>query len=289
MKVCLACEARFGGPGWTCPECGFAPPGDGFLDFTAHLGATNFPEESFELLARLEPGNFWFEARNDLVAWALETYLPAARSLFEIGCGTGFVLAGLHACFPELELAAGELSFAGLAVARSRLPDAALYRVDACRIPFEAEFDVVAVFDVLEHLDDDERALAEMVRAAKPGGGVLVSVPQHPRLWSAVDDFGGHRRRYTRAGLVRTLEAAGLEVLRTTSFVSLLLPAVALSRLRDRRKEAAAYDPETEFRIPGAVNRAFLATMRLERALIGRGVSFPAGSSLLAVARRRAD
>jgi hypothetical protein len=72
---------------------------------------------------------------------------------------------------------------------------------------------------------------------------------------------------------------------RTTSFVSLLLPVVALSRGRDRAKRD--YDPGTEYRLPERVDRAFGRVLSLERALIARGVAFPAGSSLLVVARRR--
>ena len=286
MKVCLDCEARFESAGWRCPRCGSGPSGDGYLRFRAARGGTldAFPEGSFAHLPEQEEGSFWFRARNELIDWALRTYFPRARSFFEVGCGTGVVLAALRVRRMEIAFAGGEPFAAGVEVARSRLPDVPLYQLDGRRLPFEEEFDVVGAFDVLEHVDDDEAVLAQMHQAAKPGGGILVSVPQHPRLWSAVDEFSRHRRRYTRRELVDKVESAGFRVVRKTSFVSLLLPVVALSRWRDRGQ--TAYDPSTEYRLPPAVERLFGAVMSLEGRLIARGLSFPAGSSLLVVARR---
>ncbi len=239
----------------------------------------------FELLSEIEARNFWFRARNDVIVWALRAHFPQASSLLEVGCGTGFVLSALHARCPGLHVAGGELSQAGIEVARSRMPEVPVFQLDARRLPFENEFDVVAAFDVLEHIDDDEGVLAEMTRAATGRGGLLVAVPQHPWLWGAVDDFSGHVRRYTRGELVTKLERVGLRVVHLTSFVSLLLPVVAVSRLA-RRGTAEAYDPRTEFCMPPLLDRLFEKVMWLERKLIERHVSFPVGSSLLAAARR---
>jgi SAM-dependent methyltransferase len=286
VKVCLACEARFESEGWRCPECGSSPAGDGYLRFTATAAgpADAFPEDSFTHLPEQEEGSFWFQGRNELIDWALHTYFPQARSFFEVGCGTGVVLAALHARRPEVSFAGGEPFAAGVDVARARVPEVPLYQLDGRRLPFEEEFDVLGAFDVLEHVDEDEAVLAQMHQATRPGGGILLSVPQHPRLWSAVDEFSQHRRRYTARELVDKVESAGFRVVRRTSFVSLLLPAVALSRWRDRGKKG--YDPSTEYRLPRAAERLFGGAMSVERRLIALGISFPLGSSLLVVARR---
>jgi SAM-dependent methyltransferase len=286
VKVCLACEARFESEGWECPECGDCPPANGFLRFSAteSTAADAFPEESFAHLPDQEEASFWFRSRNELIGWGLQAYFPDARSFFELGCGTGVVLAALRARRPDISFAGGEPFAAGLAVARARLPGVPLYQLDGRRLPFDEEFDVVGAFDVLEHVDEDETVLAEMFQATKSGGGILLSVPQHPWLWSAVDEFSRHRRRYTARELAQKVESAGFRVLRRTSFVSILLPILALSRLRDRGK--TAYDPATEYRLPGAVDRFFGVAMSVERRLIGAGLSFPVGSSLLLAARR---
>lgn len=286
MKRCLACGADFEGPDWHCPACGAAPAvRDGFPAFAPALAASDdgFDASLFPQLYALETRHFWFRARNALITWALARYFPQARLLLEIGCGTGYVLAGLHVARPELALAASEVSSAGLAFARSRVPDAEFMQMDARAIPYHAHFDVVGAFDVIEHIDDDRAVLAEMHRACVPGGGVLITVPQHPSLWSPADEHAHHRRRYTAAELRGKLTDAGFRVRRMTSFVSLLLPLMAASRWLARRN-TARFDPLAELRIGSVANAALRAVLAAESALIRAGINWPAGGSLLAVA-----
>jgi SAM-dependent methyltransferase len=244
-----------------------------------------FDERSFELLASVEEKSFWFRSRNRLIVWALRTYFPHSTTMLEIGCGTGFVLGGIARALPDLRLVGGDLFPAGLAVAAVRAPRADLLQIDARRIPYEEEFDVVGAFDVLEHIEQDEDVLRAVRRTLRPGGGLLVTVPQHPWLWSAVDDFARHVRRYRRRELVEKLRQAGFEVVRCTSFVFLLLPLVALSRVRQRKDRD--FDPLAEYRSPRFVDSALACVMEAEGALIRAGVSLPVGGSLLAVASRR--
>jgi SAM-dependent methyltransferase len=285
VKVCVACGSSFDGREWECASCGWtAPVEEGVVRLTT-IDTPGFEASAFERLAAIEAGHFWFRARNKLLVWALGRHFPEARSLMDVGSGSGYVLAGFAQARPELALAAGDPYLEAFRVSAARVPSAERYQLDVSSLPFDQEFDVVCAFDVLEHVDDDALALREMAHAARPGGGVLITVPQHPRLWSAADEYGHHRRRYTRRELVGKVEAAGLHVEHVTSFMTLLLPVMALARFRDRGR-GAAYDPDTEMRVPGVVNRAFEALLGAERALIRAGVSLPAGGSLLLVARR---
>jgi len=244
-----------------------------------------FDPAYFEGLADVEGDSFWFRGRNRLILWALGRYFPEARSLLEVGCGTGAVLQAIHTARPEIRLVGGELHREGLEIASRRVPDATLRQLDAVDLPFDGEFDVVCAFDVIEHVDDDRRVLAQLHRATRPGGGLVVTVPQHMWLWSAADELGRHKRRYSRRELEAKIANAGFTRLQTTSFVSLLLPAMALSRLRMRRP-AEDVDVLDEFRLPRPVDRAFGALLDLERLAIGRGVSFPVGGSLIAVYKK---
>ena len=237
----------------------------------------------FEELAELEPRSFWFRGRATLLAWALERYFPSARTFLEVGCGTGYTLGALHDRLPRLEITGGELYAEGLRVARRRLPDARLLQLDVRSLPFAAEFDVVGAFDVLEHVREDDQALASLRRAVAPGGGLLITVPQHQGLWSAADDFARHQRRYARRELIAKVEAAGFEAVRTTSFVTLLLPLMVVSRLRERSVDS--YDFRREFELPRSVDGMLAAVLGVERALIRAGMSLPVGGSLLLVAR----
>ena len=270
-----------------CPACGYRPaPVDDVLAFAPELAddEQDFDRAGFARLARIESGNYWFESRNRLVAWALRRYFPAARSFFEAGCGTGFVLAGIHAACPDLAVAGGEMSLEGISHARRRLPGVPLFQMDARNMPFTAEFDVVGSFDVLEHIDQDEAVMAEMFRAVKPGGGAIVTVPQHPWLWSPLDDVSRHKRRYTRLDMVGKLARAGWQVVRATSFVSALAPLMFLARARTRQ---SARPPSDELDVPRALNAALGAALGVERGLIRAGLSFPVGGSLLVVAAKR--
>jgi len=289
VKRCLACGARFGAAGWRCPECGQEPETlGGFPAFAPGLarGGAGYDPEHYERLFALEASHFWFRARNRLIQWALGRYFAAARSFCEIGCGTGYVLTAVREALPGAALCGSEVFAEGLPFAARRVPEARLMQMDARAIPYTEEFDAMGAFDVIEHIADDRAVLAQMRGALVAGGGLLLTVPQHPWLWSWMDDAARHVRRYTAAELRDKVEDAGFRVERVTSFVSLLLPAMMLSRLGRRRVRAEA-DPYAEFTISPAVNRLLEGVLSLERGLIRAGLSFPAGGSLLLVARKR--
>lgn len=246
-----------------------------------------FDRSYFEWLEKLEASNFWFKARNRLIIWALGKYFPHCKSFLEIGCGTGYVLTGLSQSFPEIKMHGTDIFHEALAFSAQRMPEAILSQVDARNIPYDSEFDVIGAFDVLEHIPEDQKVLQEMYRACRPSGGLILSVPQHQQLWSPSDDFAKHCRRYQAGDLKAKLRLAGFSVLHTTSFVSLLLPLMILSRARQKFL-SGKYDVRDELEISGWVGAVLEKVMNAERRLIESGCSLPAGGSLLAVAQRPA-
>jgi SAM-dependent methyltransferase len=261
---------------------------EGFPSFapeTARAGE-GFDPGRYAFLASLEERHFWFRARSRLVTGTLRRLFPEARSFFEIGCGSGAVLRRVRAACPGIgRLAGSDVHVEGLARARSHLGgDVALYQMDARRIPFRREFDVVGCFDVLEHIREHEEVLEGIRRALRSEGGLLLTVPQHPQLWSRHDEVARHVRRYRARELTGLVERAGFRVVDRTSFVSLLLPLMLVSRLRERGRENAESEGMT---VGGALNSALYALMSLETALIAVGLRLPVGGSLLLVARVR--
>ena len=288
MKLCLRCNAEFETDGWRCPQCSYEPQRlDGFPAFAPELaqGARGFDPAHFAELARLEAGNFWFRARNRLIEWALERYFSGARRFLEVGCGTGFVLAGIAQAQPALAVAGSEAATAGLVFAARRVPRAQLMQMDARRIPFTGEFDVAGAFDVIEHIEDDVGVLRAMRDAVRPRGGLLLTVPQHPFLWSEFDARAGHVRRYHAPELRAKVIQSGFEIVRMTSFVALLLPLMLISRLA-RGKPVSDRDTLADLRVAGWLNWTLERALDLERLLIRSGVPLPMGGSLLVVARR---
>jgi SAM-dependent methyltransferase len=247
-------------------------------------GGGGFDPDFFARLATVEARSFWFRARNMLIVRLVSERLDPKERFLEVGCGTGFVLAALsREC--GLQVTGGELFAEALEYAQLRVPEAEFAQIDATAIPYEEAFDGVGAFDVLEHVEDDLAAIRGLRKAVRVGGHVFITVPQHPWLWSAFDDYSCHVRRYRRSELVNRVRQAGLTPLRITSFVSSLLPLMALSRWhqRLRRKER---DPIADLTQPAVVDHLMERALRLELSLISRGANLPVGGTLVLVARR---
>ena len=288
MRRCLACDAQYLEGQSDCPACGNRPKVvDGFTAYAPELAQKGggFEASYFPVLARLEDSNFWFMARNELILWALAKYCGGFSSYLEIGCGTGHVLSGVARRFPEAVLSASEIFTSGLGFAEERVPSAAFMQMDARHIPFSEEFDVVGAFDVVEHIKEDEAVLAQAYKALRPGGHLLLTVPQHAWLWSPSDDYARHERRYSKAELHEKVREVGFRLQRSSSFVSLLLPLMLISRLSSKKKQVE-FDPTDEFKLPFWMNAVFYQTLALERGMIRLGVNFPVGGSRLLVAQK---
>lgn len=262
---------------------------DGIPCYAPAIAAENdgFPADRFARLYAAELRNFWYRSRARLIRrWVLPRLKEGAEFL-EIGCGTGSVLEALSKG-STLKLTGAEAYLDGLKRAKARLPGARFVQLDARALPFEGAYDGVGLFDVLEHVEEDEAVLRSVHRALKPGGRLFLTAPQHPWLWSANDAVAYHKRRYRRGELAAKAAAAGFTVEYETSTVSLLLPLMALSRLS--KPKAPAGDPYEavlqELELPGPLNFLLECVMRVEEALLALGVRFPAGGTAVVIARR---
>lgn len=265
---------------------------DGVKCYAPELATQNgdFPPNGFERLYRLEAENFWFKARNRIILHLFKKYLGeqhAARVL-ELGCGTGFVLLGLSK-LKNLHLSGAEIYISGLQYARSRLPQAEFFQIDATRMPFQEEFDAVGAFDVLEHINEDRLVLQNVFRSLKPGGLFFVSVPQHPFLWGSTDMLARHKRRYLRSEILEKLRSAGYKIEYASSFVFALFPFMVIARAWQKRRttEQNALDAAVqELSLPKTVNFLFSLFMYCDELLIRLGLSLPWGGSMMVVARK---
>jgi SAM-dependent methyltransferase len=274
--------------GWRCPHCGSAAAqGEGIPMFAPELADTisGMDPAGFDALAKAEAGHFWFVVRNQLLVGLARRFFPDARRFLEIGCGTGAVLGAMAKSREWERVVGSELHPSGLTHARQRLPSGVEFvQMDARRIPASGLFDLTGAFDVIEHIADDEGVLRSLRDATRPGGGVIVAVPQHPWLWSRADDFAHHQRRYRRGELEAKLRRNGFEVLFSSSFTALLLPLMMASRLLNRANEVED-DPSREFKLNPLVNRVFTAILRAEIGMTLAGVRWPAGGSRIVVGR----
>jgi SAM-dependent methyltransferase len=237
----------------------------------------------YDRMAELDTRHWWYRARREVLARLIERRVrpPEGAAILEIGCGTGHNLEML-ARFGRVQ--AIELDPAAREVATQRLGRP----VGSARLPelegiAEGAFDMVALLDVLEHVDDDRAALRSIARRLKPGGAILITVPAFPWMWSAHDVANHHHRRYTKKTLRAAITEAELEPGFMGYFNSILFPAAAASRLAGRLTGKEGSDDKLP---PKPVNAIFEALFRLERHAIGRLPLSP-GVSIAAVVKSR--
>jgi ubiquinone/menaquinone biosynthesis C-methylase UbiE len=235
-----------------------------------------------ERLARLheiEEEHFWFVGRGALVERMLDRFADPGGRLLDVGCGSGRSTERLARGRP---LAIGlDLLRDGLVRLRARSSSASPVQGRAEQLPIrDGGVDIVLLLDVLEHTDDG-LVLREVHRVLRPGGAVIITVPAMPRLWAYRDVAAGHRRRYTREALERSLAAASLEKQHLRYYYVLFFPLLLISRLvRGGRSGRDAEDFP-----PRLVNRMLARVALLEAKLHWR-LPAPFGSSIVAVARR---
>lgn len=234
----------------------------------------------YDRMAELDGRHWWYRARRDILAdlIARRIQLPKDAHILEIGCGTGHNLEmlarfgrvdGIEIDEAARDIASGRL---GHKVMDSPLPE--LPGIE------DRSYDLVAILDVLEHVEQDREALASIARKLRPGGKLLITVPAFPWMWSAHDEVNHHKRRYTRATLRKVIGESGLELEMMSWFNSLLFPLAAAARLAGRVTGKQDSDDKMP---PAPVNALFEAVFGLERYALGR-VPFPPGVSLVAIA-----
>lgn len=292
MKQCLTCNEVFVSSSNVCSGCGVVNEShEGFIAYApsfAHEGA-GFKSAYFEKLAKLEEQNFWFRARNRLIIWSLKHYAPDIQSFLEIGCGTGFVISGISEAFPNVKVQGSELFTKGLTFAAARLPTTNFMQMDARNIPFYEEFDSIGAFDVIEHIEEDETVLSQIYKALKPNGLLLLTVPQHKWLWSPIDEDACHVRRYTANDLHAKLKNSGFNLVRSSSFVTTLLPVMIISRYIQKlklKKLKTTDNLNAGLELPSWLNFIFEKMLNAELFLIKNGLDFPVGGSRLVIVQK---
>ena len=232
----------------------------------------------YDRMAAHDSTHWWYRARRDILHDLLaREHLPKDARILEIGCGTGHNLPMLGA-FGTVE--AIEIDPAARAIASERLGrpagDAPLPTLPGVE---RGAYDLVAVLDVVEHIEDDVAALRAIADTLKPGGRILVTVPAHPWMWSAHDVVNHHHRRYTKATLRKAVADAGLKVSGMGWFNSLLFPLAVGARFAGK---LTGKDDSDDSPPPKPVNAVFEKVFGLERHVVGK-LPLPPGLSIWAV------
>lgn len=247
---------RTGDSGWT----------DDLTAFHEEAAGSNHPIDRASRALALEP---------------LHAFGDRAPLVVEVGCSSGFMLRQLRRRLPDASLIGADYVRGPLEKLAAALPDVPLLQLDltTCPLP-DAVVDAVIMLNVLEHIQDDARALRQVHRILRPGGLLILEVPAGPGLYDVYDELLLHHRRYTMRGLREVVRRSGFRVIRATHLGALLYPAFALVKLRNRRYLAREQVlqrqvVEQNIRTTGA-SLLLDAALRLELWL-GRRLSWPFG------------
>lgn len=235
---------------------------------------STFPPAYFENLKKAEEKHFWFEVRRKWIYDSIKKFvLPPAQAL-EVGCGTGNISSFLSSkgylvtgC--ELYREALDMAWPGFIKVQS----------DSNSLPFrDNSFDIVGLFDVLEHFEDETAPIKEALRVVRKGGIIAVTVPARTELWSQADELSLHKRRYTKKGLQRVLSETKLcPLLLKYIFMSLYIPT--------KYVRAHGYKESYHFGFSRLVNTLIRGIFDVER-IVSKVLTLPLGTSLIAVARK---
>ena len=244
-------------------------------------------------LARVEDRHFWFRGRNVLVSKLikkLSSGLEPGYLVLEVGCGTGIVLNVLRkACAGGLVVGMDRY-FDGLRHAKSRSAGP-LVQGDARSLPFGKKFDLIGMFDVLEHIPEEREMLLSLREMLAPGAKLILTVPAHEFLWSHFDEAAHHCRRYSPAQIRTRLVETGFAIDFLSQFMACIFPLVWVFRKVGGLRgpvgpEEAKKQALQEFRVVPGINGVLASLINLEARWIARGHRLPFGTSLVVVARR---
>lgn len=217
---------------------------------------------------------------------------PLSSTVLEVGCSSGFLLRSLIDRFPGYRFVGADYTYGTLQSLGARLSGVPLLQFDLTRCPLpDNSADVIILLNVLEHIGDDEKAMAELFRIVRPGGAVIIEVPAAGALFDVYDRVLMHHRRYDMPMLVDRLRKAGFVVEKRSHLGFFLYPAFYITKWLNQIRYPVSANIDEEAIVANMIaatrksSRAFGWLMALERAL-RRIVYLPFGIRCIVTCRK---
>lgn len=248
----------------------------------------DYPEEGNSFCYQVEEGSFWFNHRNSFILEALRRF-PPGGVLFDIGGGNGYVAMAIQGAGIETVLL--EPGIEGIRNAQRRgLKHLVCATLENAGFT-EGSLPAIGMFDVLEHIPNDQEFLQLIHQLLVPAGRLYLTVPAYQFLWSIEDVFAQHYRRYTLPMLFKLLEAAGFQVeFATYIFATLPIPIFLFRTLPSKfgwRQHGDLNKIGSELKINSeSANSVLDSILRLELRGLRRFNKLPIGGSCLLAARK---
>jgi SAM-dependent methyltransferase len=242
--------------------------------------------EFYSEYSQIEDTHWWFRGRREIFTRILAPLAGSPLRILDIGFGTGAMLTFLARYGAVIGM---DMSVDAVRFARTRC-DLPMLLGTITEVPIgTGSVDLVTAFDIIEHVEDDAAAFAELGRVCRPGGHVLLTVPAFEFLWGNQDIVSHHRRRYTLGEVERQVRAAGFVPRRLSYFNAILFPVVAAIRVMRRLRGERQGEVKSDFTMtkPGLVNDALSRVLAAEGRWLERW-RLPVGVSVVCLAERRA-
>ncbi len=196
---------------------------------------------ALEIIKSTENNHFWFITRREYIISAFKRLVKKTDKTIEIGSGTGFIAGGIKNL--GYDIAVGDIHLSGLYYAKE-IGISECYLFDLYDPPFYGEYDVVCMFDVIEHLENDYISIQKAAKILRPNGLLFITVPAHNWLWSRDDTIAAHKRRYSKKRLIDIVEQSGIKVLQVRFFFIILIPLLIIRTITNRDGNTTISDNE---------------------------------------------
>ena len=257
---------------------------------------TNYPNFGHDLIETKNDSNFWDQSRNRLFNSLISQEQQKKKKIdfLEIGCGTGNLIKSLLE-FSNLNITGTEIYLKGLFYAKKRIPSADFIQIDISKNILNKKFDFIVCFDVIEHIENDLKAISNISSMLKTKGKFIISVPQYMFLWSELDKLVMHKRRYSKKDLIYKLEQNSFSIKYVTSYVFFLFPLMLFSRWYDnfigriffKKSDSNKGRLEKKLYFNKHLNYLFSCIMKFDEILIKKRFSLPFGGTLIVVAEKK--
>ncbi|MBI3442699.1 MAG: class I SAM-dependent methyltransferase [Candidatus Sungbacteria bacterium] len=238
----------------------------------------------YETFCAKETTHWWFVARRNILQSLIGRYIPMkVQTALDIGSGPGINIPLIRTYAKKITCL--EASDTAVAMAQRKFPDLTIVSGSFPQTVPGGNFDLITMFDVLEHIEEHAEALQTVRSLLKTGGYLMLTVPAFMFLWSAHDDHVHHKRRYTRRQICSLLADAGFRIERATYFNTLLFPAIAGVRLFQRTLKIRTTKTDFDMEPPRWLNSVLTRIFGSERFMLHYG-NLPVGVSIFCVAKK---
>jgi len=248
----------------------------------------SYPDEGYNACFDMEDTSFWFQHRNNCIVSVVKKY-ASNELFFDIGGGNGFVSKAIENAGIDGVLI--EPGHEAVLNAKKRNIKNVFCGTLSDLSELNGKISTIGTFDVIEHIQDDNKFINEVHSMLKQGGIFFATVPAYKFLWSDEDTDAGHFRRYTRKSITQLLKNNGFEIIYSTYFFSVLVFPIfifrTLSSKMGIRKKTSTIDQKEHSQKTGFVGKILNFVWNFELTRIQNNKFVPFGTSCLIVAKKK--